>query len=99
MDEFLTDRSGDPQPVRRDKGTSDPGPRNAARDRGNLDVLVPPETDRGTIPNLKFSFAGAQNRLEPGGWARQVLEPGGWARQVTERELPIATTLAGINMR
>ena len=27
------------------------------------------------------------------------LEPGGWAREVTRRELPIATTLAGVNMR
>lgn len=89
MDTFPTDRSGAPQPVRGDKGASDPGPRNTARDRENLDVLVPPETDRGTIPNLKFSFAEAHNRLEPGGWARQV----------TERELPIATALAGVNMR
>jgi oxalate decarboxylase len=89
MDKSLTERNGDPQPVRGDKGVSDPGPRNATRDRENLDVLVPPETDRGTLPNLKFSFAEAHNRLEPGGWARQV----------TERELPIATTLAGVNMR
>lgn len=34
----------------------------------------------GTVPNLKFSFADAHPRLEPGGWAREV----------TERELPVA---------
>lgn len=83
------ERSGEPQPVRGGKGGDDPGPRDIARDRENMDVLIPPKTDHGTIPNLKFSFADAHNRLEPGGWARQV----------TERELPIATTLAGVDMR
>jgi oxalate decarboxylase len=43
----------------------------------------------GTMPNLRFSFADAHTRREDGGWAREV----------TERELPIATTLAGVNMR
>jgi oxalate decarboxylase len=41
------------------------------------------------MPNLKFSYAAARNRLLSGGWAREI----------TERELPIATTLAGVNMR
>jgi oxalate decarboxylase len=27
-----------------------------------------------------------------------TLKHGGWSRQVTTRELPIATTLAGVNM-
>jgi oxalate decarboxylase len=52
-------------------------------------MLAPPQTDSGTIPNLKFSFSDAHNRLQEGGWARQV----------TARELPVATTLAGVNMR
>ncbi len=78
-----------PQPVRGGKGADDPGPRDVMRDRENPDTLAPPETDHGTIPNLKFSFADAHNRLEPGGWAREV----------TERELPIAKQLAGVNMR
>ena len=78
-----------PQPIRGDTGGTDPGPRNIPRDLQNPDVLTPPETDKGTIPNLKFSFADAHNRLQKGGWARQV----------TVRELPIATTLAGVNMR
>ncbi|MDX6657999.1 MAG: oxalate decarboxylase, partial [Solirubrobacteraceae bacterium] len=38
---------------------------------------------------LKFSFDAAHNRITPGGWARQV----------TVQELPIATTLAGVDMR
>jgi len=48
-----------------------------------------PETDSGSLPNLKFSFAASHNRLLSGGWAREV----------TVRELPVATTLAGVNMR
>jgi oxalate decarboxylase len=80
---------GPPQPARGNEGADDPGPRDAVRDRENPDTLVPPSTDHGTLPNLKFSFADAHMRLEPGGWARQV----------TERELPVATTLAGVNMR
>ena len=78
-----------PQPIRDHEGGTDPGPRNIVLDRQNLDLLTPPSTDSGTLPNLKFSFALAHNRLQEGGWARQV----------TVRELPIATTLAGVNMR
>ncbi|HEX6551986.1 MAG TPA: oxalate decarboxylase family bicupin [Ktedonobacteraceae bacterium] len=81
--------NGVPQPIRGNEGGTDPGPRNVPLDRQNPDILTPPRTDAGTIPNMKFSFGLAHMRL---------LE-GGWARQVTVRELPIATTLAGVNMR
>jgi oxalate decarboxylase len=49
---------------------------------------APPRTDAGSVPNLRFSFSDAHRRVEPGGWTREV----------TQRELPIATTLAGVNM-
>jgi oxalate decarboxylase len=78
-----------PQPIRGDEGAPILGPHNRPLQRDNLDMLVPPETDAGTIPNLKFSFDAAHNRLLSGGWAREV----------TVRELPIATELAGVNMR
>jgi oxalate decarboxylase len=65
------------------------GPRNAPLEAENPDHLAPPRTDSGTVPNLKFSFAAAHNRVLRGGWAREV----------TKRELPIATELAGVNMR
>ncbi|RZK94606.1 MAG: cupin domain-containing protein, partial [Hymenobacter sp.] len=79
----------EPQPQQGDKGGTDPGPRNVGRDRQNPDLLAPPSTDHGTVPNLWFSFSNAHNRLEHGGWAREV----------TSRELPIAKDLAGVNMR
>jgi oxalate decarboxylase len=78
-----------PEPMRDNTGSTDLGPRNIELDRQNPDILTPPSTDSGTLPNLKFSFALAHNRLQDGGWTRQV----------TVRELPIATTLAGVNMR
>jgi oxalate decarboxylase len=55
----------------------------------NPDMQIPPATDKGTLPNLRFSFSDAHTRMEDGGWAREV----------TQRELPVATTLAGVNMR
>lgn len=65
------------------------GPQNPPREAENPDILSPPPTDHGTLPNLKWSFADSHMRVEKGGWARQT----------TVREMPIATELAGVNMR
>jgi oxalate decarboxylase len=78
-----------PQPMRPGHGGDDPGPRNVARDLQNPDLLVPPPTDHGTLPNLRFSFSDAHIRQESGGWTRQV----------TVRELPISKEIAGVDMR
>jgi oxalate decarboxylase len=78
-----------PQPIRNGLGASIMGPRNVPLERENPDLLASPDTDDGTIPNLKFSFSNARNRLLTGGWSREV----------TQRELPISTTLAGVDMR
>lgn len=78
-----------PQPERPGRGGTEPGPRNLERDRQNPDMLVPPATDHGTLPNLRFSFSDAHMRLETGGWTRQV----------TVRELGVSKDIAGVNMR
>jgi len=78
-----------PQPRRPGRGGTDPGPRNLVRESQNPDLIVPPATDHGTLPNLRFSFADSHVRLESGGWTRQV----------TVRELGISTPIAGVNMR
>jgi oxalate decarboxylase len=83
------ERNQVPQPIRGDLGAPIMGPRNVPVERENPDLLASPYTDSGTIPNLTFSYAAARNRLVTGGWAREV----------TARELPIATELAGVNMR
>lgn len=41
------------------------------------------------MPNLRWSFSDSRMRVEDGGWSRQT----------TIRELPVATELAGVNMR
>jgi oxalate decarboxylase len=78
-----------PQPERPGFGGTNPGPRNLMLDRENPDLFVPPTTDEGTLPNLRYPFSDAHTRLATGGWTRQV----------TMRELPVATTVAGVNMR
>jgi oxalate decarboxylase len=87
--ERIGPRLAAPQPIRNGQGATILGPTNAAREAENPDVLAPPRTDHGTMPNLKWSFADSRMRLEEGGWARQT----------TVRELPIATEIAGVNMR
>lgn len=78
-----------PQPIRSDgAGGPDWGPRDVMRDLENPDMFVPPATDAGLLPNLKFSFSDTHMKLNRGGWSREI----------TVLELPIATTLAGVNM-
>jgi oxalate decarboxylase len=81
--------SSAPEPIRGDRGATILGPRNVPIELENPDVLVSPVTDAGTIPNLKFPYAMARNRVLSGGWAREV----------TVRELPVATEIAGVDMR
>src|SRR3984885_1073332 len=81
--------STDLQPVVDGRGATILGPRNVPVEHQNPDVLVSPPTDAGTVPNLKFPYALAHNRVLSGGWAREI----------TTRELPIATEVAGVNMR
>ena len=83
------DSDGLPQPIKGNLGATILGPHNVPLERENPDLLTSPQTDHGTIPNLKFSFAAARNRILTGGWSREV----------TARELPISTTLAAVNMR
>lgn len=57
------------EPIRGDLGGTIMGPQNDALQRQNPDQLRSPDTDAGTVPNLKFSYATARNRLSKGGWA------------------------------
>lgn len=77
------------QPISGNLGATILGPTNPSREAENPDILAPPQTDFGTMPNLKWSFADSHMRLQDGGWARQT----------TIRELPAAKTIAGVNMR
>ncbi|HBF39500.1 MAG TPA: oxalate decarboxylase [Firmicutes bacterium] len=78
-----------PQPIRNGNGATDPGPRDILRDLENPDMITPPATDNGLLPNMRYSFSDTH----------MTIKSGGWSREVTAREMPVMTTLAGVNMR
>ena len=72
-----------------DRRKSDPGPANAPLDAQNPSSFDPPPSDAGGVPPFKYPFSFSHKRLHEGGWSREV----------TVRELPVAKTMAGVNMR
>jgi len=78
-----------PEPVRGSLGAPNLNTYNVPLELQNADLLAPPTTDSGDIPNAKWPMALSHTRLQTGGWARtQNVET-----------LPIATEMAGVNMR
>ncbi len=65
------------------------GPQNVPLTAANHDSVMPPPSDHGNVPPFKYPFSYSHRRTHEGGWARQV----------TIQDLPISTTLAGVNMR
>ncbi|QRV88482.1 oxalate decarboxylase [Ceratobasidium sp. AG-Ba] len=86
FDKFQSER---PEPIRGSTGANILGPQNIELDRQNPDILAPPSTDSGSVSNVKWPFSLSHNRLQDGGWARQQ----------NVDDMPIATTMAGVNMR
>ncbi|TFK73226.1 oxalate decarboxylase [Pluteus cervinus] len=78
-----------PEPVRGKLGAPMQGPHNSAVELQNPDLLAAPSTDHGSVPNVKWPFALSHNRLQTGGWARQQ----------NINAMPIASAMAGVNMR
>lgn len=70
-------------------GTNPLGPDDQVLHDENRDSVVPPPTDHGNVDPFKYPFTYSHKRTEEGGWARQV----------TMRDLPVSTTIAGVNMR
>src|SRR4051812_27479076 len=68
----------------------DPRPANPGADAQNPDSTWPPPTDsKSLVRTFKYPFSLANKRAYEGGWSREV----------TVRELPVSTSLAGVNMR
>ncbi|CAE6525584.1 unnamed protein product [Rhizoctonia solani] len=82
-------QSGTPEPERGSTGANILGPQNIPLERESPDFLAPPSTDSGSVENVKWPFALSHNRVQDGGWARQQ----------NEHDMPLATTMAGVNMR
>ncbi|KAG8701464.1 hypothetical protein FRC09_005350 [Ceratobasidium sp. 395] len=78
-----------PEPIRGSRGAAILGPQNVPLDRQNPDLLDGPSTDNGAVSNVKWPFSLSHNRVQDGGWARQQ----------NVHSMPIATTMAGVNMR
>jgi oxalate decarboxylase family bicupin protein len=78
-----------PEPIRGTLGATILGPQNIPIELQNPDLLAPPTTDSGSIPNFKWPFSLSSNRLQTGGWARQQ----------NINDMSVATDLAGVNMR
>ncbi|EIW57501.1 oxalate decarboxylase [Trametes versicolor FP-101664 SS1] len=86
---WLPDTNIIPQAMRGPLGANILGPQNIPIDRQNADLLAPPTTDAGNVQNAKWPFSLSHNRLQTGGWARQQ----------NQDVMPIATSMAGVNMR
>src|SRR5699024_3917452 len=84
----MTNHEEEVNPIRGDRGARIFGPRNTPIAKQNPDVLTPPSADGGTMSNMKWPFELSHTRVESGGFSRET----------TVRELPISTTLAGVNM-
>jgi oxalate decarboxylase len=74
---------------RTERGSSDPGPTNAALDAQNPSTNLPPGTDAGSVQTFKYPFSLSNKRLYKAGWSRQV----------TVRELEVSKSIAGVDMR
>ncbi|KIL65740.1 hypothetical protein M378DRAFT_76518 [Amanita muscaria Koide BX008] len=81
--------STNPEPIRGNLGATLLGPQNVPLEVQNSDSLAPPSTDHGSISNPKWPFSLSANRLTNAGWARQQ----------NMNAMPIATQMAGVNMR
>jgi oxalate decarboxylase len=76
-------------PAMGDRSSSAPGPGNSTLDSQNPDSFLPPLTDAGGVATFKYPFGISHKRMQIGGWSREV----------TVRELPVSTSIAGVNMR
>jgi hypothetical protein len=72
-----------PQPIRGNKGGTDPGPRTEAYDRLNPDKLAPTGTDHGDVSNAQWPMGLSHAKLGLG--------RGEWSRQQNEDNILVAT--------
>ena len=77
------------QKGQQDHSASNPGPVNKPVAGESSNSEIPPITDKGDVAPFWYSFDLSHRRTQEGGWTRQV----------TQRDLPISTDLAGVNMR
>jgi oxalate decarboxylase len=87
--QLFSDLARETYEAERNVSASNPGPKNGVLMKLNPNADVPPPTDHGVIEPFWYSFDLTHRRVQEGGWTHQV----------TERELPVSTDIAGVNMR
>src|SRR6266403_5934127 len=68
-------------------GSSPLGPDDEALGSENSDSVTPPPSDHGNVKTFKYPFSFSHKRIQEGGWARQV----------TITDLPVSSTIAGVD--
>ncbi|KAF8752770.1 Oxalate Decarboxylase [Rhizoctonia solani] len=81
-------QSGTPEPIIGAAGANILGPQNIPLERESPDFMAPPTTIV-ALENVKWPMAISHNRVQDGGWARQQ----------NEHDMPLATAMAGVDMR
>ncbi|TFY67077.1 hypothetical protein EVJ58_g1872 [Rhodofomes roseus] len=79
----------DPQPIREQLGGTILAQQNIPLQEQNPDLLAPPTTDNNAIPNVKWPFSLSPMRLYTGGYVRQQ----------NINQMPVASSMAGADMR
>ncbi|RDL34404.1 RmlC-like cupin [Venustampulla echinocandica] len=80
-----------PQPIRGSKGGTDPGPHTDKYSQLNPDRLAPPGTDHGSVANAQWPLELSHAKLG--------LDRAGWSRGQNIDNIPVATEMAGVDMR
>ncbi len=71
------------------RNPTEPDPKNPPLHNLFPNSFDGPVTDHGDVKPFWYSFEIGRNKISDAGWARQV----------TQRDLPISTSIAGVNMR
>ncbi|KAH0613663.1 uncharacterized protein H6S33_005549 [Morchella sextelata] len=80
-----------PQPIRGTRGGTIATNNDISLQKSHPDTFAPPVTDRGAVPQAEWPMGLSHTKLG--------LDKAGWSRQQNVGVLPIATEMAGVDMR
>lgn len=80
-----------PQPIRGNRGGTIASVNDIAMEKSHPDTFAPPTTDHGAVAQMQWPMALSHSKLGKG--------KAGWSRQQNVGVLPIATEMAGVDMR
>ncbi|KAI5801140.1 RmlC-like cupin domain-containing protein [Geopyxis carbonaria] len=80
-----------PEGIRGNRGGTMASPQNSVLQKQHPDSLAPPTVDHGAVPQMEWPLGMSHVKLGH--------DNAGWSRQQNVAVLPIATEMAGVNMR